>query len=286
MDILPQLIVNGVIAGSIYAIVGTAFNLTFATGRFFNLALGSAIVIGGYGAYAGSVLFGAPLFLGILLGVAAAGLYCVMCERVVFRTLRNRNASGLILIIASLGIATATNALLAMLFSSQLQSLPNDFAVPVSVGFATLTVFHIGIIVCAAVLVVCVVCALHATAFGRAVRAVSDDSEVAVIVGINVDRIHIAVAFLAGCMAGIAGVLIGMDTGLEPTMGLFYFLGGVIGSIVGGIGSVGVGWLGSFFEGVVENSALVIIGGEWKNAIAFVLLIGVLVFRPRGVFRR
>lgn len=286
MEILPQLIVHGVIAGSIYAIVGTAFNLTFATGRFFNLALGSAIALGGYGAYAGSVLFGMPLFLGGILGVAAAGAYCVTCEFFIFRTLRNRNASGLVLIIASLGIATATNALLAMLFSSQLQSLPNDFAVPVSVGFATLTVFHIGIIAFAAALVACVVCALHATEFGKAVRAVSDDSEVAVIVGINVDRIHIAVAFLAGCMAGIAGVLIGMDTGLEPTMGLFYFLGGVIGSIVGGIGSVGVGWFGALFEGVLENSALIIIGGEWKNAIAFMVLIGVLLFRPRGLLRK
>jgi branched-chain amino acid transport system permease protein len=94
------------------------------------------------------------------------------------------------------------------------------------------------------------------------------------------------VFFIGSALAGLAGILAGYDTGLEPTMGMSLLLKGVIASIIGGIGNVYGGVLGAFLLGFVENFGIWKISGEWKDAIAFGLLIIFLLFRPQGIFGR
>ena len=105
--------------------------------------------------------------------------------------------------------------------------------------------------------------------FGKAVRAVSDDEEVSKIVGINTARVVGVVFFIASVIAGLAGVLVGFDTAIEPTMGMALLLKGIIAAIVGGIGSVYGAVLGAFLLGFAENFGIWKISGEWKDAIAF-----------------
>ncbi|MCX6715691.1 MAG: branched-chain amino acid ABC transporter permease, partial [Candidatus Taylorbacteria bacterium] len=124
------------------------------------------------------------------------------------------------------------------------------------------------------------------TMFGKAVKAVGDDEEVAKIVGINTPRIIGWVFGIGSAIAGLAGILVGFDTGIEPTMGLSLLLKGVIASIIGGIGNVYGGVLGAFLLGFIENFGIWKISGEWKDAIAFAVLILFLLFRPQGILRR
>lgn len=285
MEIVPQLIVNGLIAGAIYALLAIAFTLVYSTGKFFNLALGALVPVGGYATLA---LFerGLPLAVAIPLGILVAAVLGGAFELVIFRQLRMRHASSLVLIIASLGVATAAQAILALLFSSQLQLLPKIGDAPLSFGGASFTLLHVWTVVLASVGTVSVVALLRFTAFGRAVRAVSDDADVAAIVGINVNRIQLLIACIAGGFAGLAGILVGFDLGVEPTMGLHYFLAGVVGAIVGGIGMIGAGYAGSLIEGVLENTSLLVIPGEWKSAISFTLFIIILLARPQGLFKK
>lgn len=286
MDILPQLIVNGIIAGSFYALIALAFNLMYATAKFFNIALAALIPVGGYTAFLLIQKFHAPLVVAALGGALCAGGAGLALDALVFTRLRARKASPLVLIIASLGAGTALQALLAILFTSQLQLLaePGQSSV-VTIGTASFTQLHIVVAALALLATATVHILLSTTSFGRAVRAVSDDAEVAAIVGIDTNAVIQKVFFFASALAGFAGVLIGLDHGIEPTMGMFYFLSGVIGSIVGGIGSIIGGYAGSLVEGLVENIGIWSIGTEWKNAIAFVLLIAVLLIRPRGLFK-
>jgi branched-chain amino acid transport system permease protein len=93
------------------------------------------------------------------------------------------------------------------------------------------------------------------------------------------------VFIIGGAIAGLAGILVGYDTGLEPTMGMNLLLKGVIASIIGGIGNVWGGFLGAFLLGFVENFGIWKISGEWKDAIAFGLLIIFLLVRPKGILR-
>ena len=118
------------------------------------------------------------------------------------------------------------------------------------------------------------------------IKAISDDEEVAKIVGINTNKIIGRVFFIGSAIAGLAGILTGFDIGIEPTMGMSLLLKGVIASIIGGVGSVYGGVIGAFLLGFVENFGIWKISGEWKDAIAFSVLILFLLFRPNGILKK
>ena len=122
--------------------------------------------------------------------------------------------------------------------------------------------------------------------FGKSVRAVSDDEEVSKIVGINTNRVIGIVFFIASAAAGLAGILFAYDTALEPTMGMPLLLKGVIAAIIGGVGNLWGGVIGAFLLGFIENFGIWKISGEWKDAIAFAVLILFLIFRPRGIMNK
>ena len=127
---------------------------------------------------------------------------------------------------------------------------------------------------------------LKKTMFGKQVRAVSDDEEVARIAGIHTEKIIGWIFFIGSAIAGLGGILIGFDTGIQPTMGLNLLLKGVIAAIVGGVGSIPGAILGALLLGFAENFGIWKISGEWKDAIAFGLLIIFLVFRPKGIISK
>jgi branched-chain amino acid transport system permease protein len=122
------------------------------------------------------------------------------------------------------------------------------------------------------------------TKLGKAMRAVSDDPVAANVVGINPEK-TIRLSFAIGsALAGAAGVLIALETNIEPTMGFSAILKGIIASIVGGIGSIPGAMFGGFFLGIAENLGIAWIPSGWKDAIAFAILILFLLIRPRGFF--
>ena len=127
---------------------------------------------------------------------------------------------------------------------------------------------------------------LKKTLFGKAIRAISDDEEVAKIAGINTEHIIGWTFFIGSAISGLAGILIGFDTGIEPTMGMELLLKGVISAIVGGIGSISGAALGALLLGFAENFGIWKISGEWKDSIAFALLILFLIFRPQGIVKK
>lgn len=288
MDIVPQLIANSLIAGSIYALLTLGFNLTYATAKFIDMGFGVLTAVGGYSVFYISKTLGAPLWLGVLAGIALSGLVSFLAYRVVYKPLRARKASGAVLLIASLGVLTALQAFIAILFTSQFQTLSGLLAgnrVFEILG-GTFTAVQLSIFGIGAVLLALLALLLKRTLFGKAVTAISDDEEVAQIVGINTDRIMGRVFFLSGAIGGLAGILIGFDTGIEPIMGLPWLLAAVVAAIVGGIGNIYGGVAGAFILAFAENFGIWKIAGEWKSAIAFALLIVFLVWRPRGLFPR
>ena len=288
MDIVPQLILNSIIAGAIYTLIALGFNLIYGATKFFNLAHGVMVAVGGYAFFYFAKTLGLNIFVAVIIGVALAGLVGYGLDKLIYLPLRKRKASNMVLLVASLGAFTALQAVIAILFTSQFKTLSQNVGTQklfeVFGGIITQTQL---IILLAAVLVMAgLVLLLYKTQFGKAVRAISDDEEVARIVGINTNKIIGYVFFIGSAIAGLAGILVGFDTGIEPTMGLSLLLKGVIASIVGGVGNIYGGVLGAFLLGFVENFGIWKISGEWKDAIAFVLLIVFLVFRPRGIMNK
>lgn len=288
MEIIPQLIFNSVIAAAVYLLMAVGFNLIFGAAKFFNLAHGVMAAIGGYVVFLLAVRLGVNAHAAAVAGAALAGLAGYGLDILVFRPLRRRRASNMVMLVASLGVLSLVEAVIAILFTSQFQVLP------VSAGGQRTFVFLGGVVTGAQlVILACALAAsavllwlLNKTMFGKAVKAVSDDEEVARIVGIDADRVIGRVFFIGSALAGLAGILTGFDTGIEPSMGMNLLLKGVIASIIGGVGSLYGSILGAFLLGFVENFGIWKIPGEWKDVIAFSLLVLFLLFRPDGIIKR
>lgn len=296
MDILPQLILNSIIAGSIYSLIALGFNLIYGATKFFNLAHGVMATIGGYSVFYFAKTLGWNLWLAVIIGILLAGLIGYGLDKIIYKPLRKRKASNMVLLVASLGAFTALQAIIAILFTSQFQTLSGKVSVQniyeifggpsTSFGTGVITQTQLIILFSAIAIMIGLALLLKYTMFGKAVRAISDDEEVAKIVGINTNKIIGYVFFIGSAIAGLGGILVGFDTGIEPTMGLSLLLKGVIASIVGGVGSIYGAVLGAFLLGFVENFGIWKISGEWKDAIAFGLLILFLIFRPRGIMNK
>ena len=289
MSIFPQLVLNSVIAGSIYALIALGFNLVYGTTKFFNLAHGVMAAVGAYAVlWLMRVTSGSSIVLMVIVGVLVAGLAGWGLDKLVYLPLRKRKATNMVLLVASLGAFTAIQAIIAILFTSQFQTLSRNVGDQTiyQIFGAVITQTQLIILVSGLAIMASLVLLLKKTLFGKAIKAISDDEEVARIVGINTEKIIGRVFFIGSAIAGLGGILVGFDTGIEPTMGLSLLLKGVIGSIIGGVGSIYGGVLGSFLLGFVENFGIWQISGEWKDAIAFVLLIVFLIFRPRGIIKK
>lgn len=280
-----QVIVNSIIAGSIYALAGMSFNLIYGVSRTFNLAHGTVGAVAAYTVFFLSSENGAPIFVSATLAIVAAALTGLFLEFLVFRPLRSRKASNLVLMIASLGASVVMEALLAILFTSQFQTITHLIPTgtyPVLGG--SITGIQVAIVASAVLTLVGLWFLLTRTSFGKAVRAISDDEEVARIVGIDTNRVITLVFILGAALMGLAGILAGFDTGLEPRMGFLLLLGAAIAAIIGGIGNVYGAFFAAFILGFAENFGVWFLTGSWKYAIAFALLTLFLLVRPQGLF--
>ena len=288
MDIVAQIALNVVIAGAIYSLVALGFNLIYSTARFFDIGYGALAAAGGYAVFYFYKTLEMNLEVSIALGVLIAGTLGLLINALIYRPLRARKASLTALLIASLGVMTVVQAVVAILFSSQFQTLSRNVGSEQTYQIFGGVITQTQTIILGAALLIMITLGLvlKYSRFGKAVRAIADDHEVATIVGIRTERILGWVFFIGSMIGGLAGIATGFDTGIQPTMGLSLLLKGIIAAIIGGVGNVYGGVLGAFVLAAVENLGAWQFAGEWKDAISFVVLILFLLFRPQGIWKK
>ncbi|MEE9247317.1 MAG: branched-chain amino acid ABC transporter permease [Dehalococcoidia bacterium] len=231
---------------------------------------------------------GSALYLSWGVSALLAGAMGLVLYRGLYFYMRRRARSPLVMLVASLGVLLAITAFISIIFSPTGRTLPpNVFGSdPWTIGGASIKPFQVFIIGVAFIAFASLLLLLKKTSFGKAVRAISDDEEVAKIVGINTTVIIAAVFFIGAAIAAMAGILNGHDTAIQPRMGLLLLLKGWIAAVVGGIGNIYGAILGGFVLGLVEQYGIWYLAGEWKDAIAFALLILFLAFWPKGLLPR
>jgi branched-chain amino acid transport system permease protein len=281
--VINQLLLNGIIAGSNYALIAVGFTVIYRTVKFFHFAHGMVYTAGAYFTYTLFILLHFNFIIAFLFSVILAGILGVAIDRLVYYPLRKKNASNLIYLLASFGIFIFIQNMIQLIYGAQLLTIR---ALPIKEGHhflgAVITDIQIVIFVVSIILLVLLWIFIQKTNLGKAMRAVADDPEAASVVGINPERI-IFISFAVGsALAGAAGLLISFETNIEPTMGFSALLKGIIASIIGGIGSIPGAILGGFFLGSAENLGIWKITSGWKDCIAFVILIIFLLIRPRG----
>ena len=271
--------------------IGRTFYTNFissTTPRVLTVALGTiGIALGILLAIWFSVSPGSKLYLSWVVSCFLAGTVSLALYRGLYVFMRERARSPLVMLVATLGILLAFTALIVIVFEPAPRPLPEPFAGAaheiVGANIKTLNIFTIAV---AIIGFLGLLWLLKKTTFGRTVRAIGDDEEVAKVVGINTTVIIAIVFFIGAVFAALGGLLSGHDTAIQPRMGLLLLLKGWIASVVGGIGNLYGAILGGFLLGMLEQFGIWDLAGEWRDVVSFVVLILFLSFWPTGILPR
>jgi branched-chain amino acid transport system permease protein len=293
--------VDGLTVGAIYALVALGYTLVYGVLRLINFAHSEIFMIGTFGAlfatrWAGidpgpdavKTGLGLVLVLGgsLLVAMAASGTAAVLLERIAYRPLRRRGASRLAALISAIGASLFLSELFARWRGRELEPFPRVLEKSQVFGLFDANVRTDKVLVFVGALVMMLVLDrfVRTSRLGRGIRAVAQDAETATLMGVNIDRVISVTFFIGGVMAGAAGLLFVVF--FENTR---YNIGFILGvkaftaAVLGGIGNLRGALLGGLALGVIENYGAAIWGSEWKDVIAFSVLVIVLMFRPTGL---
>ena len=312
VDNFWALTVDGLTYGSVYALVAVGYTLVYGVLRLINFAHSEVFMLGMFGQYAVLMLLGfAPsgnaydlgvattvmyLAMALVGGMAVSGTVAVGLERVAYRPLRKRGAQPLAFLITAIGASFVlqefVHFVLPRLTGGRLGGVnaqqPIRLVVPetqFTLFTANITNVTIIIILSALVLALATDMFINRTKFGRGIRAVAQDPVTATLMGVSRERIIVLTFLIGGLLAGAAALLYT----LRVPNGIIYSGGFILGikafcaAVLGGIGNLRGALLGGLLLGVMENYGQVLFGTEWRDVVAFVLLITVLMVRPTGI---
>lgn len=281
MNQFAELAINGIISGLVIGLAALAVTLVFGIARFANAATGDVMTLGAYAALSGAGVSGS-LLLGGALGAVAGALAGLIGYWLVFRKLAGRPSVAALL--ASIGVAFMIRAGMGVAYGHN----QKVFALPMVRPWRILDIrVHpndLSIAGAALLVLAMVFLILHATPIGRRMRAVADDPALAQVSGISPQRVMVALWMMAGAVSGVAGTLIGIKTVVSPEMGWELLLPAFAAAILGGIGHPLGAVLAGVILGVVQEVATPFVGFTYKIALTFVVLLAVLLLRPRGLF--
>jgi branched-chain amino acid transport system permease protein len=276
-----QLIVNGLMAGTILAVPAIGLTAIFAVLRFTNFALASHMTIGAFAGYVANVTFGLPAVASLGFAFLVAGLFGVLSDEIVLKPFRR--AGFITTAIGSIALTIALENLVRFIFGNQLRgyNLPiqRDWVISgIRVSPQQVENFIVACIVMAALFAF-----LAFTRTGKSMRAVADNPMLAAIKGINANVVARLVSFVAMGLAGLGGMLIGLDTTIDPLIGFKTILQIFAAAVVGGLGSIPGAVVGALVVGVGEELSLLVLSPAYRTAVGFIAILIVLTFRPRGI---
>ncbi len=283
-DILLQVIFWGLYSGCIYILLATGLNLIFGVMKTVNFAHGEFLMIGAYVTASVFALTGLNPYAIIIASMAVLAIVGIIVERLCFRPILGK--SKLNEIFLSLGLIYVFQNTAALIWTDEWQGIHSPYeAVTIAIGSIRVPLDYF-IIVAVTVGILCgLYLFLRRTPLGRAIRATSQNRRGAMLVGIDVERMDMisfgigtALAAAAGTLWVVSGQVFNPYIGSIPAVKAFAII------ILGGLGSIPGAIIGGLLYGIAENGAAFILGGPWKDAVSFIVLIAVLVFRPTGLF--
>jgi branched-chain amino acid transport system permease protein len=282
LGFLLQVIVSGLTLGSLYALVGMGFVLIYKATGILNFCQGEMVTVGGILAIILHLQYGVPYwptFVGICL---LGGMLGWVVERLACRPLRN--APLVTVILATVAVGALIRSSIRIFHGQELSLFPPLFSTkPFQVaGVVTLTPLNLGIVAIALALMFSFSLFFQHTRIGKGMRATSQNRDAAALVGISVSKTYARIWGLSAALAGIAGILLAPLIVVTPDMGVIA-IKGFAGAILGGFTAISGAVLGGFLLGVIENLAGVYIASEMKDVVSFIVLLLVLLIRPRGL---
>jgi branched-chain amino acid transport system permease protein len=285
MEQFIQQLVNGVSLGSIYALIALGYTMVYGIVKLINFAHGDVFMVGAFIGFYSISVFHLSFFPALLISMAACAIIGVLIERIAYKPLRN--ATRIAALITAIGVSLFIEYGTIYIRGAQPEAYPDNL-----VPFKSLNIFGVKIsgqslliLGTAVLLMVLLQFIVHRTKIGKAMRAVSHDMDAARLMGINVNNTISATFAIGSALAGAAGVIFGMYyTKIEPLMGIIPGLKAFVAAVLGGIGIIPGAMVGGLVLGVIEALVSALGYSLWRDGVAFVVLILILIFRPSGLF--
>jgi branched-chain amino acid transport system permease protein len=299
VHVFVQTIVNGLITGCIYALIALGYTMVYGVLKLLNFAHGDVYMVGAYIGYFVIQWFGGPnaltipvpllIFLMLLIAGLGTGVLGVAIERFAYRPLRD--APRIAPLITALGVSFVLENTVLLLFGGFVRSYSTNSFISqengIHIAGAHIDSVEILIIVLTGLLCWALTLIVNKTTLGKSMRAVASDREAAEMIGINVDRTIALTFFIGSVMAGVAGVMSGLEfQSISNTIGFLAGLKAFTAAVVGGIGSIPGAMLGGLVIGLCEAFSLSYISTKYSDLIVFGILILTMLIRPSGIFGR
>ncbi|QQZ10316.1 branched-chain amino acid ABC transporter permease [Heyndrickxia vini] len=284
MEIIQQL-VNGISLGSIYALIALGYTMVYGIVKLINFAHGDVFMIGSFIGFYSITFLHLGFFPALIISMVVCAILGVVIERIAYKPLRN--ATRIAALITAIGVSLLIEYGMIYLRGAQPEAYPINTLPSKSIHLLGITInsqslFILGISI---VLMIVLQFIVHKTKTGKAMRAVSHDAEAAKLMGISVDRTISATFAIGSALAGAAGVIFGTYyIKIEPLMGLIPGIKAFVAAVLGGIGIIPGAMVGGLLLGVIESLVSAFGYSLWRDGVAFVVLILILIFRPSGLF--
>lgn len=283
MNLFMQQIINGLSLGSVYALMAVGYSLVYSIMNFSNFAHGGVIMLGAYFGYYALVLLKVPFVVALIIASLASGLVAITLEKIAYSPLRKRNSPNLYFIISAMGASIFLENIVVATIGPTFKTYPPIFPTDaiivgeLAIGRLDLLMFIISFL---SLLVLMFI--IEKTKIGLSIRATSYSSKGSILMGVNVNKVIFMIFALGGILAGIAGVLFGMKYTVFPQIGNITTKS-FIAAVFGGLGSLPGAVIGSILLGIIETVTSGFISSQYRDLIAFALLITVLIFKPTGL---
>ena len=283
---LIQSLVNGVGIGLVYGLVAIGFCVIYNASGIVNFAQGVFVMLGGMFAYTFFVHLQLPLALAAIISIALAAAVGVLIQIFVISPMWNRKAPMFAIILATLAVQLLIEQVVILTLGDQPRTYPNfTLGGPLKIGPIAIDYQLFWVLACGVLMVVALELFFNKTRVGRALRACAQNREAAALLGIPVGQMLMLSFALSAALGAAAGILITPTQYTAWSVGEPFGINGFIAAIIGGFGSAPAALVGGLLLGVVQSEAIVFFGAGFKNVVALTILLIVLLFFPRGVFR-
>ena len=278
-----QQMVNGLSIGSVYALMAVGYSLVYSIMNFSNFAHGGVIMFGAYFGFFSLTLLKLPFWAAFLVASSGTMLLAVVVERIAYKPLRERRAPFLYFIISAMGASILLENIVIATIGPTFRTYPPVFdRSPIHIGALAVGRLDIIIFLASAICLTGLILFINGTRTGKAIQAAAYNMKASALMGVNTDRVILIVFGLGGFLAGVAGVFFGMKYTVYPQIGNITTKS-FIAAVFGGLGSLPGAVIGSVLLGIIETLVAGYLSSQYRDLIAFVILIGVLIFRPSGI---
>jgi len=284
-----QLVVNGISIGAVYALFAAGFALVFSVLKFSNLAHGGVVSASAYAGFIfqASINPTPPFWLTALFTCFAGMLFTFLVDMCGFYRLRKKNADRLFFFLASVTIAILIEQLLIANYGTMMYAFPPLFQPPTTSVFGiTVSRLHIMIMAIAVIMLTMLIFLIEHTKLGLAIRAVAINTRVSQLMGVNSSRVVTTTLIIAGFLAGITGLMLGVKYSVFPALGPSVMLKGLIASVIGGLGSLSGTIFAAIMLGIIEIICIFFWGAEITPLLLFGIMLVFLMVRPQGIAGR